>query len=263
MGKILIFASIVVSLATAGLGFINKGKLGDTVAEIDVAKQEATQAKQELASANSAVDTAKEDVASLTSEKEQALSQAASAEEKARQAGEKVSELETQISQKEGEISKLTADIEAKETEIANLKTQTETTTTEPTEDVTAMLQEKETLIAKLQGDLDAAKAQLSDLRQRETDRQQLRMRDGLTGRILAVNQAWNFVVLNLGDKNGVVNNAEMLVKRGNSLIGKVRITSVEPATSIADIVSGSVPQGVAINPGDNVIFQAVGGNEL
>ena len=263
MGKILVFASIIVSLATAGLGFLNKGKLSDKVAEIESATQAATQAKQELATAKSDLSNAKADVASLTAEKEQALSQAESAEVKAKQAGEKVSELETQISQKEGEISKLTADLQAKETEIASLKSESQATSTEPSEEMTARLQEKEMLIDKLQGDLDAAKAQLSDLRQRETDRQQLRMRDGLTGRVLAVNQAWNFVVLNLGDKNGVVNNAEMLVKRGNTLIGKVRITSVEPATSIADIVSGSVPQGVAINPGDNVIFQAVRGNEL
>ena len=75
---------------------------------------------------------------------------------------------------------------------------------------------------------------------------------------ILAVNPAWNFVVINLGDKNGVVNNAELLVKRGKLLVGKVRITSVEPSTSIADIVANSVPSGVTITPNDQVIYQAV-----
>jgi cell shape-determining protein MreC len=83
-------------------------------------------------------------------------------------------------------------------------------------------------------------------------------MRNGLEGRILAVNPAWNFVVLSLGDKNGVVSNAELLVKRGTQLIGKVRVTSVEPSTSIADIVANSVPEGATISPGDDVIYQAV-----
>ena len=82
-------------------------------------------------------------------------------------------------------------------------------------------------------------------------------MRNGLQGRILAVNPAWNFVVLNLGDRNGVVNNAELLVKRGTQFMGKVRVTSVEPSTSIADIVANSVPQGATISPGDDVIYQA------
>ena len=117
--------------------------------------------------------------------------------------------------------------------------------------------EEKEALITKLQGDLDSSRVQLEELRKKNADRLALKMRNGLTGRILAVNQAWNFVVLNLGDRNGVVGNAEMLIKRGNQLIGKVRVTSVEPSTSIADIVSNSVPRGVSIQPGDNVIYQA------
>ena len=103
-----------------------------------------------------------------------------------------------------------------------------------------------------------SSRSQLSALAKKEQDRAQQRMRHGLEGRVLAVNPAWNFVVLNLGDKNGVVNNAELLVKRGTQFIGKVRVTSVEPSTSIADIVANSVPQGATISPGDDVIYQAV-----
>ena len=110
-----------------------------------------------------------------------------------------------------------------------------------------------------MQGDLDSARFQLATLQKEKEDRMQQKMRNGLSGRVLAVNPAWNFVVLSLGDKNGVVNNAELLVKRGSQYIGKVRVTSVEPSTSIADIVANSVPQGTAISPGDNVIYQSVG----
>jgi hypothetical protein len=46
-----------------------------------------------------------------------------------------------------------------------------------------------------------------------------------------------------------------MLVKRGAQLIGKIRITSVEPSTSIADIVANSTPRGLVIQPGDSVIY--------
>jgi hypothetical protein len=81
-------------------------------------------------------------------------------------------------------------------------------------------------------------------------------MQEGLEGRVLAVNPAWNFVVLSIGDRQGVVNNAEMLLKRGGQYLGKVRITSVEPSTSIADIVANTLPSGVAVQPGDSVIFQ-------
>jgi hypothetical protein len=53
-----------------------------------------------------------------------------------------------------------------------------------------------------------------------------------------------------------VVNNAELLISRGGQLIGKVRITSVEPSTSVADIVVNSVRTGLTVQPGDTVIYR-------
>lgn len=259
MGKILIFISIAISIATVGLGFVNKSTLDSTVEELGVTSETLVQTKETLASTVTNLKSTEENLATVTADKESAIARAESAESDADEAKAKAKDLEAQITSKDGEISKLTADINDKKAELEQLRTASTTTDSNPSEEMSARLQEKETVITQLQGKLDTAQTQLADLREQATQRQQRIMRDGLQGRILAVNQAWNFVVLNLGDKNGVVSNAEMLVKRGNSLIGKVRITSVEPATSIADIVVSSVPQGMTISPGDNVIFQAVG----
>jgi cell shape-determining protein MreC len=79
--------------------------------------------------------------------------------------------------------------------------------------------------------------------------------RAGVHGTVLAYNQAYNFVVLNLGARNGVEPNAEMLVLRDGTLIGKIRISSVEPATAIGDIITNSLARGVQVQPGDNVIY--------
>ena len=79
--------------------------------------------------------------------------------------------------------------------------------------------------------------------------------RAGVHGTVLAYNQAYNFVVLNLGARNGVEPNSEMLVLRDGTLIGKIRISSVEPATAIGDIMSNSLARGVQVQPGDNVIY--------
>lgn len=81
------------------------------------------------------------------------------------------------------------------------------------------------------------------------------RGRLGVQGTVLAVNQAYNFVVLNLGGRQGVEANSEMLVLRSGTLIGKIRISSVEPATAIGDIVTGSLARGVQVQPGDIVIY--------
>jgi hypothetical protein len=79
--------------------------------------------------------------------------------------------------------------------------------------------------------------------------------RAGVRGSILAYNQAYNFVVLNLGARNGVETNSEMLVVRDGTFIGKIRISSVEPATAIGDIISNSLARGVQVQPGDTVIY--------
>jgi flagellar biosynthesis chaperone FliJ len=77
----------------------------------------------------------------------------------------------------------------------------------------------------------------------------------GVHGTVLAVNQAYNFVVLSMGDRQGVVPNSEMLVMRQGALIGKIRISSVEPTTSIGDIITNSLARGVQVQPGDTVIY--------
>jgi cell shape-determining protein MreC len=89
--------------------------------------------------------------------------------------------------------------------------------------------------------------------------RRRISSQPGLHGTVLAVNQAYNFVVLNLGGRQGVETNAEMLVVRGGTLIGKIRVSSVEPATAIGDIISSTLPRGVQVQPGDIVIYAGTG----
>ena len=79
--------------------------------------------------------------------------------------------------------------------------------------------------------------------------------RGSIRGTVLAFNPAYNFVILNLGSRNGVEANAEMLVLREGSVIGKIRISSVEPATAVGDIMSSSLARGVQVQPGDTVIY--------
>src|SRR5207245_9696209 len=76
-----------------------------------------------------------------------------------------------------------------------------------------------------------------------------------LRGTVMAVNQAYNFVVLNVGERQGLRSNEDMLVLRDGVLIGKIRISSVEPATAIGDIVTNSLARGVQVQSRDVVIY--------
>jgi uncharacterized protein (DUF3084 family) len=114
---------------------------------------------------------------------------------------------------------------------------------------------EKAFLSEKLQDIQEHAGQPKEEKKRRETVRQSSPRRTGLRGTVLAVNQAYNFVVLNLGARHGVESNAEMLVLRDGALIGKIRISSVEPATAIGDIITNSLARGAQLQPGDNVIY--------
>jgi predicted nucleic acid-binding Zn-ribbon protein len=114
---------------------------------------------------------------------------------------------------------------------------------------------EKAFLSEKLQDIQDRADQPKEGKKRREAVRETGPRRTGLRGTILAVNQAYNFVVLNLGTRHGVESNTEMLVLREGTLVGKIRISSVEPATAIGDIISNSLARGAQMQPGDNVIY--------
>ena len=66
-----------------------------------------------------------------------------------------------------------------------------------------------------------------------------VKLRADLRGKILVVDPKWDFVVLNVGEDQGVISEGELLVSRQGKLVGKVIIRSVEKDRSIANLVPG------------------------
>jgi DNA repair exonuclease SbcCD ATPase subunit len=64
-------------------------------------------------------------------------------------------------------------------------------------------------------------------------------LRADLKGKVMAVDPKWNFVVLNIGGDQGVLDDGEMLVSRDGKLVAKVVVRSVQKDRSIANIVPG------------------------
>jgi predicted nucleic acid-binding Zn-ribbon protein len=264
MTKALLAVCIALSLGAAVLGFLNRGKLSDTRMELDNKSSQLISTQSQLEAANKDIEGKKTEIAGLSSEKEKLsadLGEAKSNLEKTQGeltvANDKASALEEESQSKDTKISEL-------ETKVAELETQMAggagATPAAEGADLKAMqteLEEARALLTAAQDRNTGLEAQMAELRRKEQARQKSQMRQGLQGTVLAVNQAWNFVVLSIGDRQGVVNNAEMLVQRGSQLLGKVRVTSVEPSTSIADIVVRTVPRGFSVMPGDTVIYPA------
>lgn len=59
----------------------------------------------------------------------------------------------------------------------------------------------------------------------------------GLRGRVLAVDPKFEFVVLDIGEEDGVLERGEMLVNRSGKLVARVRIMSVQANLSIANVM--------------------------
>ncbi|MEM6885942.1 MAG: hypothetical protein AAF571_13020 [Verrucomicrobiota bacterium] len=74
-----------------------------------------------------------------------------------------------------------------------------------------------------------------------------------LSGKIVAMNKAWNFVVLDVGEQNQLVEGVDLTVYRGDALVGKVRTVSVDTETAIADILPEWTQAEIQI--GDQVLF--------
>ena len=192
----------------------------------------------------------------------QAENKAAKAEAELAQAQKEKADLQTKLDSNQNEIVSLQKRLEevgkvakpvpagspgAAVAPATNLQTQLD----DARHQLDSAEEEKAFLSEKLQAAHGRSTQLPEDKKRRETGAR----RPGVRGTVLAVNQAYNFVVLNLGARQGVEPNSEMLVLREGTLIGKIRISSVEPASAIGDIISNSLARGVQVQPGDTVIY--------
>jgi len=259
MAKVFIGIALALMLATAALGFLAKGnidKLKSTLTETKSSRDAAeTKAKKEsdraakadeaLVAANAKAEEAAKELATKTKEAQDLKTQADEAKVLVDTKTKEVADLTEKLVKmgsapqpgvvvEDPRIAQLTADLQKAQAEAAEAK------------------QVSDSLNSRIKD----TESKLAAAEQKEKLRSSGMVRAGLQGRILAVNPGWNFVVLSVGDKQGVIVNAPLLVVRNNEPIARLRITSVEPSTSIADVIPGTVRRGVSVQPGDSVIFE-------
>jgi hypothetical protein len=61
----------------------------------------------------------------------------------------------------------------------------------------------------------------------------------GLRGKVLVLDPKYNFVVLDVGEAQGLLERGELLVKRDGNLVAKVIVTRVQKGQSIANVMPG------------------------
>jgi hypothetical protein len=181
----------------------------------------------------------------------------------------KIASAEADLVKTQSEKADLQAKLQAKEAEVSNLQKQIEETRpgspnpgAPTTVELQAQLDEARRQLDSAEGEKIFLSNKLQSVQERSSRLEEEKKRHfagsgkvGVRGTVLAVNQAYNFVVLSLGGRQGVEVNSEMLVLHEGTFIGKIRISSVEPATAIGDIITSSLARGVQVRRGDTVIY--------
>ncbi|MGA3266872.1 MAG: hypothetical protein ABSE16_08615 [Verrucomicrobiota bacterium] len=110
--------------------------------------------------------------------------------------------------------------------------------------DLSRTLKDAQTAISALNDEKVVMNRSIERLRTRlavyEGTNKPIELRADLRGKILVVDPKWDFVVLNVGEDQGVlVEGSELLVSRSGKLVAKVRVTSIQKDRSIANVMPG------------------------
>lgn len=250
--RIFMVFTLVAGLAAIGIEMliVKPAKLklqADLNSMREVAAQEKSDKESQQKAKEEALDQLKNKEQMLkeaATESERIKSALASASSKAKEAEQRLAEVSTEVKTLKSEIEKYTTSL-PKGMTIEQVRTKL----SDMQEELTTLDQERNILNEQLIK-LDVENKKLHEQAQL---RREGKMPPGLTGHVLAVNRDWNFVVLDIGGNQGVIENVPMIVYRDRVLVGKVKITSVEPSISIADILTDWKQQN--IQEGDTVIF--------
>ena len=253
MARIALGVTLLFLLVTCFFGFETRSKVQGYADQMDELKSTASAAQQQVATA-----VAKQKAAQEALGKAQADLSAAN---------DKATADESAVAAANGQVNTLNQQVQTLQQQLTAIgqKPQVAPTPVGPSPDeekLTAQLKDAQAQVAELTEVKETLTNKEKDAESRADDLQKTvdhykdnTIRNGLEGEVLAYNPGYNFVVLSIGDRQGAVTNAEMILTRGDTQIGKVRITSVEPSTSVADVIPGSLARGVRVQPGDRVIF--------
>ncbi|MGJ8657482.1 MAG: hypothetical protein ACSHX6_13620 [Akkermansiaceae bacterium] len=184
--------------------------------------------------------------------------------------------LSEELAELEEKISAIKSEIAQKETQKKQLETEVAEATAvmDKVGGVRALVPKIKGLrsdIASLSSEIEQGNATLNNLRQTKTDTaasiavNEKRVEFETSGKsqptlkttIKTVYSSWGFVTLNGGDVQGVVPGSTLSVVRGDEVVAKLKVTTVEPNRAAADILRESVGDDVYLRAGDKVVAEA------
>jgi len=234
LGKLLLWAALLGALVAVGAGIAlilqydtTKTNLQNTQTARDTALKDA--ATQKAAAEASAQAKAESDakLATATSQITDLNTQLATAQKAATDAQGALSTANDATKAAQDKLDKITATL------AGNDPAQLIADTAKAKQDLETSQSEQKIL----QDQVQAALAQVDQLKKDINASKVSFIPPGVSGKVTFVNRTWNFVVLDVGLSNNVVPNGELIVYRGKSFLGKVKVTSAEANSCVADIL--------------------------
>jgi hypothetical protein len=234
--RISLIVAIVAGLGIAGLNFAKVQKqITDLVQDRDNEKhiKEVTQGQlrdtnKVLVRVSKELATTKEQLATTSKERDDAVAQVDDLTKKNTTLSDTLKKTQTERDSARDELAAWKAlgiPIEQIKATLASLKT--------VTENRDAILAENKILNGRVQN-LQARLADLTDPEYAGPD-----MPAGLRGKVLVADPKFDFVILDIGSKQSVVEAGRFLVNRNGRLIAKLKVKSVQPDRSIANVMPG------------------------
>jgi multidrug efflux pump subunit AcrA (membrane-fusion protein) len=247
LGKILLWVALVGAIVAVGAGVALVFQYNDTktnLAQVQqgktasdkaaaLAKQQAQDAAQAATDANTKLTAANSSITDLNTQLDAAKKAAADAATAAQTANDNATAAQAKLDAINKTLNGETADQYVADKNKA--------------ESDLAAAQAEQKII---QDQLQSTQQQVADLTD-AVNRSKTGKMPGVSGKVTFVDNAWNFVILDVGISAGVVPNGELIVYRGRDFLGKVRVTKVDPNDSVAEILPDV--KGV-IQIGDSVL---------
>jgi hypothetical protein len=234
--RISLIIAILAALAVGALNFVKvkekietlKTERNDWHGKFTKTDEDLTRTKGDLDKASKDLKQTKDTLELTSAERDKAVAEAAANLAKA-----------TELTDK---LTKTTEDLVAKSQDLAAFKATGQT----PEQIITFANQIKQAQDALevaieekkiLSRELTKAKTQLAKILDPEWKPPPLPA--SLKGKILVADPKWEFVVLDVGENQGVLEDGELLVNRNGKLIAKVRVRSVQKDRCIANVLPG------------------------
>lgn len=247
--RVCLIAAIVFGVAVSGINFWKvREVIVTTRADRDSERSMKQQAQSDLARTRSELSDTKDDLAqttqtleSTTAERDRLSSQNTALTKQSNTLQKNLKETTAKLNDAQAELAAWDAlgiGVEQVKGVIAAAK---------EAQDALEVAEEEKKILAR-----EIAKKENELLYYREPDTK-VPLPVGLKGKVLVADPRWEFVVLNVGEDDGVMERGELLVSRNGRLVGRVQIQSVQKDRSIANLMSGwrlsDVAEGDAVIP--------------